>query len=58
MAEKKKRIVEVKLTVEVADAEDITNEIIATFFNWEICPIVSEESEGDIVVQKINVMKK
>ena len=58
MTEKKKRTVEVKLTVEVPDAEDITNETIATFFNWEICHRVSEETEGDMVVQKIDVTGK
>ena len=54
----KKRTVEVVLTVEIPDSKDTTNETVATFFNWEICHRVSEESEGDIVVQKINVMKK
>ena len=51
----KKRTVEVVLTVEIPDSKDTTNETVATFFNWEICHRVSEETEGDMVVQKIDV---
>ena len=51
----KKRIVEVVLTVEIPNSEDTTNETVATFFNWEICHMVSEETEGDLVVKKIDV---
>ena len=54
----KKRTVEVVLTVEVADAENVTNEIIATFFNWDIGYTVREKSDGDLSVQKIDVRKK
>ena len=53
----KKRTVEVVLTVEIPD-KDTTNETVATFFNWEICHRVSEETEGDMVVQKIDVREK
>lgn len=31
---------------------------VTTFFNWEICHRVSEETEGDMVVQKIDVREK
>ncbi len=55
---KKGRTVEVVLTIDVPDGEQFTNEIIATFFNWEICHIVKEESEGDLSVQKIDVREK
>ena len=51
----KKRTVEVVLTVEIPDSKDTTNETVATFFNWEICHRVSEETEGDMVVRKIDV---
>ena len=51
----KKRMVEVVLTVEIPDSKDTTNETVATFFNWEICHRVSEETEGDMVVRKIDV---
>ena len=51
----KKRMVEVVLTVEIPNSEDTTNETVATFFNWEICHRVSEESEGDMRVLTINV---
>ena len=54
----KKRTVEVVLTVEIPDSKDTTNETVATFFNWEICHRVSEETEGDMVVQKIDVREK
>ena len=54
----KKRTVEVVLTVEIPNSEDTTNETVATFFNWEICHRVSEETEGDMVVQKIDVREK
>ena len=54
----KKRMVEVVLTVEIPDSKDTTNETVATFFNWEICHRVSEETEGDMVVQKIDVREK
>ena len=51
----KKRTVEVVLAVEIPDSKDTTNETVATFFNWEICHRVSEETEGDMVVRKIDV---
>ena len=54
----KKRTVEVVLTVEIPDSKDTTNETVATFFNWEICHRVSEETEGDMVVRKIDARKK
>ena len=37
-------MVEVVLTVEIPDSKDTTNETVATFFNWEICHRVSEET--------------
>ena len=54
----KKRTVEVVLTVEIPDSKDFQNEIVTTFFNLEICHRVSEETEGDMVVQKIDVREE
>jgi len=51
----KKRWMEVVLTVEIQDSKGSTNETGSTCFNWEICHRVSEETEGDMVVRKIDV---
>lgn len=54
----KKRTVEVVLTVEIPKSEDTTNETVATFFNWEICHRVSEETEGENKVMVASNMQR